>query len=237
MGIFSKPKGNRKLYEQRRKKFVHHAHDGQFNWDWSSIPHNRIAIVNRLLAAVGKPDPDYLEIGCATNTLFHSVGCKSKTGVDPEKGGTHRMTSDEFFAQNDKSFDVIFIDGLHEYAQVHKDAVNALDCLNEGGWIAFHDLLPRNWKEHHVPILNSLWTGDCWKAAFELTRSPDLDFKIALADHGVGIARKTKKGACEILDQSELLSDQQFAYFHDNIDELPVTEMDAVYDWINKHSG
>ena len=46
------------------------------------------------------------------------------------------MTSDEFFAQNEGSFDVVFIDGLHEYAQVRADAINALAVLSERGYIA-----------------------------------------------------------------------------------------------------
>ena len=35
-------------------------------------------------------------------------------GVDPLLGGTHRMTSDAFFAANADAFDLIFIDGLHQ---------------------------------------------------------------------------------------------------------------------------
>lgn len=35
-------------------------------------------------------------------------------GVDPLLGGTHRMTSDAFFAANTEHFDLIFIDGLHQ---------------------------------------------------------------------------------------------------------------------------
>jgi hypothetical protein len=62
----------------------------------------------------------YLEIGCDHNqtfgeieSLFDRAAC-----VDPFKGGTIRMTSDEFFAQNTETFDVIFIDGLHQAPQV-----------------------------------------------------------------------------------------------------------------------
>lgn len=31
------------------------------------------------------------------------------------RGGTHRMTSDAFFATNEEQFDLVFIDGLHHY--------------------------------------------------------------------------------------------------------------------------
>jgi hypothetical protein len=63
----------------------------------------------------------YLEIGCNDDTnfdkvkqLFSRVVC-----VDPEKGGTMRMTSDEYFINNQDTYDLIFIDGLHEAHQVY----------------------------------------------------------------------------------------------------------------------
>ena len=59
------------------------------------------------------------------------------------------MTSDEFFSQNKDIFDVIFIDGLHEYHQVYNDAINALKAIKKGHYVAFHDFLPGNWKEEH----------------------------------------------------------------------------------------
>ena len=56
---------------------------------------------------------DYLEIGCADNDLFDAVMAGRKVGVDPLRGGTHRLTSDAFFAGYDgEPFDVVFIDGL-----------------------------------------------------------------------------------------------------------------------------
>lgn len=62
----------------------------------------------------------YLEIGCQSDKTFGNVNhmFEVTVGVDPASGGTHRMTSDDFFAQNTQTFDVIFIDGLHEAHQV-----------------------------------------------------------------------------------------------------------------------
>jgi hypothetical protein len=68
----------------------------------------------------------YLEIGCSKNDnfnkmqlLFNSTSRGNFIGVDPERGGTMRMTSDEFFEQNKLMFDLIFVDGLHEAHQVY----------------------------------------------------------------------------------------------------------------------
>jgi predicted O-methyltransferase YrrM len=61
-------------------------------------------------------------------------------GVDPNQGVTLRMTSDEFFAANQFTFDIVFIDGLHD--QVAKDIENSLRVLNPGGIIVMHDCNP-----------------------------------------------------------------------------------------------
>lgn len=62
----------------------------------------------------------YLEIGCQYNQTFGLVNdlFDIAVGVDPESGGTHRMTSNDFFLNNSQMFDLIFIDGLHEGNQV-----------------------------------------------------------------------------------------------------------------------
>ena len=86
----------------------------------------------------------YLEIGCADNQCFDTVPVAHKVGVDPERGSTVRMTSDEFFFRNTEKFDLIFVDGLHNYEQVSKDIENSLSCLNAGGIIVMHDILPSN---------------------------------------------------------------------------------------------
>jgi hypothetical protein len=82
----------------------------------------------------------YLVIGCDKNKIFNKIKCEYKTGVDPLRGGTHRMYSDSFFEQNTETFDVIFIDGLHQYDQVSRDFSNSLNCLNENGFIILHDM-------------------------------------------------------------------------------------------------
>jgi hypothetical protein len=204
----------------------HHqsAHPEAFAWDWKAPHFDRIALVNHLVSVTGGLDCKYLEIGCAGNALFDAVATLDKTGVDPVSGGTHRMTSDTFFASTDATFDVIFIDGLHEYQQVRRDAVHALERLRPGGWIAFHDLLPRTWKEHHVPRLQSDWTGDCWKAAVEISRADGLEFHVVTIDHGVGILRKTRP-AWSIPDMSSTLLDAQFDVFTGFVNDLPLIDV------------
>ena len=82
--------------------------------------YNRIAFINKAISKF--KDCNYLEIGVADNTTFSSIPLplRNKIGVDPSNGGTHRMTSDEFFNKNQKKFNVIFIDGLHIYEQCQR---------------------------------------------------------------------------------------------------------------------
>lgn len=205
-----------------------------FDYDWASIRHNRISLVNRLVA--DNPGGDYLEIGCASNLLFDAVMAKRKIGVDPKSGGTHRQTSDAYFRENPEArFDVVFIDGLHHYDQVHRDLANALRSTRAGGWVALHDMLPRDWIEEHVPqISTSRWTGDGWKVAFELVGSPDVEFRLLAIDHGVGVVRVLNDGA-QIPDLADVLGSQRFRYLYEHFAELPVVGYDAGRDWIDSY--
>ena len=216
------------------RKYSHHADSRSFDWEWRQTHFNRIALVNLLLSR--KADPAYLEIGCASNSLFDSVYALNKVGVDPVEGGTIRATSDQFFETNKSKFDVVFIDGLHVYEQVRRDVVNAIDFLNDGGRIAIHDMLPRNWIEHHTPDVtgqggSGAWTGDVWKVAFELAQTDGIDFKILKIDCGIGVIKVQKTGV-ELEDMSSELRDKEFSYYYDNIGKLPIVEWDDGQDWL-----
>jgi hypothetical protein len=204
-----------------RHRWRAHAHPQRIEWGWETRGFNRIALVSQLVLATGGLESRYLEIGCAENQLFDAVASWHKTGVDPERGGTHRMTSDAFFATNLNRFDVIFIDGLHTYAQVRRDALNALKIVAEGGWIAIHDLLPADWMEHHVPRLGGTWTGDGWKLAVELSGAEGVEFHIVAIDYGVGLLRKTA-GDPTIPDRSPELQGASFERFLAEVERLPI---------------
>jgi hypothetical protein len=141
-----------------------------------------------------KKDCNYLEIGVSDDDVFNTIplNIENKIGVDPNKGGTHRMTSDEFFNNNKKYFDVIFIDGLHTFEQCKKDFLNCLKFINEDGIIIFHDMLPRNSFEEAVPRKSLIWNGDVWKLAVEISSSTINNFRIANIDRGVGMFKFKK---------------------------------------------
>ena len=172
------------------KKFDNFC-DTIINIDWSKILYNRMSFIS--LAIQKFRNCEYLEIGCASNVCFSSIPLINKTGVDPENGGNIRDTSDNFFKNNKKNFDVIFIDGLHQYEQCRKDIINSLKVLNENGLIFLHDMIPRSWVEENVPRLQKVWSGNVWKVALELIKTKGVDFFIIIADHGVGVIKKREK--------------------------------------------
>lgn len=150
----------------------------------------RLEIVQEIINL--KNYKSYLEIGTFKNELFNFIKCDEKIGVDPVSGGNVRLTSDAFFFQNKKKFDVIFIDGLHVYEQVKKDINNSIKFLNDGGIILIHDCLPRNYYYQAVPRSQLNWNGDTWKAFLEIRTNRDFDSYCCYADEGIGVILKRK---------------------------------------------
>ena len=138
---------------------------------------------------------DYLEIGCDQDQLFSKIKIQNKVGVDPSSGGNVRKTSDEFFNDNKKKFDLIFIDGLHTYNQVKKDILNSLNCLKDGGVILVHDCMPDCLSKQAVPRYRMIWNGDVWKAIVDLRQRPDLEIFTCQIDQGIGVIKKEKNSS------------------------------------------
>ena len=179
--------------------------------NWDKILYNRISFIS---AATQKfKNCRYLEIGCDNNICFKSIPVINKIGVDPDRGGNVKDTSDNFFKNNKNEFDVIFIDGLHIYEQCRKDVINSLKVLSKNGFIFLHDMTPRNWAEENVPRLeNTLWTGNIWKVALELSKTRGIDFFVINADMGVGVLKKNEKNIV-YHDEYENLKDLKFRDF------------------------
>lgn len=146
---------------------------------------NRIEVVRLLLRARGYRR--YLEIGCQNNVCFDAINAPLdvKIGVDPISGGTHRMTSDTFFSQNNEKFDLVFVDGDHHHAQALRDAEHALAALAPGGCLVMHDVLPGN-----LMYEGPFWCHTAWRAFAKLREHPQLDGVAGDFDHGVGVIRR-----------------------------------------------
>ena len=96
------------------KRFFYYFYGEKFfkrlDYKWSNYP-SRVQIIQKIINK--KKYENYLEIGCDQDFNFSKIKIKNKIGVDPQFGGTLKMTSDEFFKENKIYFDCIFIDGMH----------------------------------------------------------------------------------------------------------------------------
>jgi hypothetical protein len=159
----------------------------RLDFEWHKYP-SRYEIIQETINR--KNYKSYLEIGCDQDELFSKITIDKKIGVDPASGGTVRDTSDNFFKKNNTKFDIIFIDGLHEYDQVKKDINNSLIFLNDNGVIFLHDCMPMRFIYQAVPRATGLWNGDVWKNIVESRTKSEIDTYVVHADHGIGVILK-----------------------------------------------
>ena len=175
-------------YKYNFLKFLYLFYGEKFfkkkRYDWGKYP-KRYEIIQTIIDL--KNYKSYLEIGCDKNQSFSNIKVKKRIGVDPIEGGTHKMTSDIFFQKNKENFDIIFIDGLHEYHQVMRDIKNSLNFLNNNGVILLHDCLPRTIWNQITPRINSDWNGDVWKSIVHSRTMNNIDTYTFIADRGIGI--------------------------------------------------
>jgi hypothetical protein len=131
----------------------------------------RYDLINHLIRKHGLKS--YCEIGTQNrNQNFDKIVCYHKYCVDPDINANADFvgTSDDFFAQNKKTYDLYFLDGLHTAEQVKKDFQNSLKVLSPNGFIVLHDCNPL--KEEHTivprPTVTGHWNGSCYEFASAL---------------------------------------------------------------------
>jgi SAM-dependent methyltransferase len=174
----------------------------------------------------------YLEIGLGNSVKvmyesFNRIVCKNKIGIDPSKlysglnrSDTYNCTSDVFFENNEQKFDIIFVDGLHEYTQVKKDVDNALECLNKNGIIVMHDIGPFNEAQ-----IASTASGTAYKAWMDLVcNRNDLAFSAYFFDPSrfdgdvVGLVSRGKNTPVKLHNAEP--DDRSYAVFDSNRSQL-----------------
>ena len=190
------------LFKERFSKKIDFKFDDVYRWDLIDYLNNKYDFSS------------YLEIGCNDDELFSRVKIKNKIGIDPVIGGNMKITSDDFFLQNNLKFDCVFIDGLHIYDQVKRDILNSSKFLNENGFILVHDCLPKSLSSQAVPRYKLTWNGDVWKAIVDLRRDPNLEIFTCLADEGISIIQNKKNSNTLKLDKK--ISDLKFKDFYYN---------------------
>jgi len=135
----------------------------------------------------------YLEIGLGDGDNFERVRCRRKFGVDinpPYKDSNFfACTSDDYFIHNnpEHKFDIIFVDGLHEYEQVLRDVKNSLYCLRVAGTIIVHDINPPCYESTLWPRRTKQWCGDVYRAWYQIVVNNPGICTTYLDDYGTGI--------------------------------------------------
>ena len=139
----------------------------------------------------------YLEIGVNTpkqpGYSHDSIKVEVKHGVDPNVDTDFKMPSDVFFKENTNKYDIIFIDGDHEYKQCYRDIINALDALNEGGTVVVHDTNPPTESTTRIPRETDAWHGDVWKAIARLRIEGGVFLLTVNTDEGCTVIKKDEK--------------------------------------------
>ena len=167
---------------------------------------------------------NYLEIGVSNGHVFFRIKSSFKVAVDPCFAfGKRRifgkillnpfnlfnryfqMTSDDFFAKKAKTTfaeqkpEIIFIDGMHEYAYALRDIEHSLSLMPEHGVIVVHDCNPLTklasspFEIYENSDGKGFWNGDVWKAILHLRNArTDLNIFVLDCDHGLGIITKGK---------------------------------------------
>jgi hypothetical protein len=133
----------------------------------------------------------YLEIGTRNKQdNFNLINIENKICIDPDINAEADFiqTSDEFFESNTRTFDLIFIDGLHKSFQVEKDIRNSLKCLNKDGIIVLHDCNPTSYEMQirDVDVIGE-WTGDVWKAFVKFRIVSGFLTYVVDTDYGCGV--------------------------------------------------
>jgi hypothetical protein len=158
----------------------------------------RYHIINHLIEKYNLVN--YLEIGVFKGENIREIKAIHKDGVDPGVEGytppevNYPMGSDEFFdlikGHEDIKYDIIFIDGLHEYSQVKKDIENSLNHLQPNGFILMHDCNPVS-HDAQIPDRKTIaWNGDVWKSFVEFKQNnPNFECCVVDTDFGVGFIK------------------------------------------------
>ena len=152
----------------------------------------------KLIQAVAKHTryESYLELGIADGTHFAAIApyVSRAHAVDMQDtrhqslkafGEFFLMSTDEYFAENRGTFDIIFIDANHDIAFARSDLANSLKILNWGGVIFMHDTDPENKQ-----LSESRFCGDSYLVN-QVSREDILDIvTLPLDNSGLTIIRR-----------------------------------------------
>jgi len=145
-----------------------------------------VDIINHLIGSYNYKS--YLEIGVQGKVCWDQIICADKVGVEPIgemfDDRIKSMNSDQFFDQNVQKFDLIFIDGDHDEAQVTKDILNSLRFINDNGAIVLHDAYPPS-----EDLAVSYRCGTVFRSIWYIRHTENMGIVTYTGDFGVAVIR------------------------------------------------
>jgi hypothetical protein len=210
---------NHLIKENNYRSYLEIGYYKGWSFDLVKLSHNKTAV---------DPNPsktsyqESLEYGKIDHTW-----CCDELGL-PEMNYDYKvikLTSDDYFSKikEDRTWDIVFIDGLHESSQVERDIQNSLKHLSEGGTIVLHDMLPPT-LEHTTTGKHGNWNGDCYKALLKFVNEDKFGrytVRIVDTDWGCGIIQKSTIALERMWKDDEYnKAINDFNYFQENKDKL-----------------
>lgn len=87
-------------------------------------------------------------------------------------------------------FDIILVDGFHEYELAYRDLGAAFDLIDESGMLVVHDCLPPNAATAAPRFMPGEWCGTNYKAYLDFVHERRLRHCTVDTDYGCGIICK-----------------------------------------------
>jgi len=134
----------------------------------------------------------YCEIGTQSRAQnFDKIECAKKycVDIDPKSNADFIGSSDDFFKQLNRNYDLYFIDASHIAEDVKRDFENCLRHSNNNTFIVLHDCNPL--KEEHTivprPTERGHWQGSVYKFIIEELHLYYKKYKTVDIDCGCGV--------------------------------------------------
>lgn len=151
----------------------------------------------------------YLELGTGDGVNFKQIKWEDKISVDINGKATYTMTTDEFFKQNTRTFDIVFIDANHDFDYVVRDYINSIKICKKV--LIIHDMFPVSEILSH-----SKYCSDSYKLLAYFVDS-NFNYKTVKHDHGLTLLSfPFKELDLNLLEKYRNLPYQEFIRLYTN---------------------